>query len=316
MKKITLASGLVIGMIGVGLFIGCGGGGSSSGDNNNNGGGGSPSAALDTRSVETVGQNIAEIIPGCVFTSNSVATTMDLHNLKAYKAVYSAIATPAKRSARAVQNQTIPGNCGNNSGNMIISGTEPNIQITFDHYCTGGENITTTINGQLSASVTMTGTGDNQELTSASLSTGSTGITTTTVENGQTTTESLYLDALQYTAGNPNRLTINELRVNSPEEGTYRLTNVAINQYGDPQTGTVEIQSATYYDPEVGPVTLSTSKLPMGDTATGPGSFTISRNGQSATFTTEDVNSGKFDVVQNGKKIGALDCSATLTEIQ
>jgi len=313
MKKITLASSLVIGLIGAGLFIGCGGGGSSSSDNNNNGGGGSPSAALDTRSVETVSQNIAEIIPGCVFTSSSTATTMDLHNLTAYKAVYSAITMPATHSARAVQNQTIPGECG---GDMIVSGTEPNIQIAFNNYCTGGQNITTTINGQLSASVTLTGTGDNQELTSASLSTGSTGITTTTVENGQTTTESLYLNALQYTAGDPNKLTINELKIDSPEEGTYRLTNVTINQYGDPQTGTVEIKSATYYDPEVGAVTLSTSKLPMGDTATGPGSFTISRNGQSATFTTEDVNSGKFDVIQNGKKIGALDCSATLTEIQ
>lgn len=312
MKKTTLASALVISMIGMGLFIGCGGGGSNN-DSNDNGNGGSVSKALDTRGVETVSQNIAEIIPGCVFTSNSVATTLDIHNIRAYKAVYSAIAKPARRARVAAQNQEIQGSCG---GTMTTSGTQGNMQIAFNNYCTGGTNIKTTINGQLNASVTMTGQGENQELSSASLSTGSAGITTTTVEDGQTTTESLYLDALQYTAGNPNRLTINELKVNSPEEGTYRLTNVEVNQYGDTETGTVEIKSATYYDPEVGAVTLSTSKLPMGDTATGPGSFTISKNGQSATFTTDDVNSGKFDVVQNGKKIGALDCSATLTEIQ
>jgi len=311
MKRIVLASSLMVGIVGIGLLVGCGGGGSSdNSDNINNGG---SSAALDTRSVETVGQNIAELVPGCVFTSNTVATTLNMHNVRAYKAVYSTLNTPVKQTRQAGGGGTIQGTCG---GTMTTSGSESNMQFTFNDYCTGGENIQTTINGTLNATMTMQGTGENQTLQSASLSTGSSGITTTTVENGITTTESLYLDALQYTAGNPNRLTINELKISSTEEGTYRLTNVDINQYGDPETGTVEIKSATYYDPEIGAVTLSTSQLPMGENATGPGSITISRNGQSARFTTDDISTGKFDVVQNGKTIGALDCSATLTEIQ
>jgi hypothetical protein len=311
MKRIVLASSLLIGMVGVGLLVGCGGGGSNDKSNNNNNG--NSSAALDMRSVETVGQNIAELVPGCVFTSNTVATTLNMHNVRAYKAVYSTLTTPVKQTRQAGQGGTMQGTCG---GTITTSGTESNMQFTFNNYCTGGENIHTTINGTLSATINMQGSGENQVLQSASVSTGSAGIKTTTVENGIQTTESLYLNALEYTAGNPNRLTINELKITSTEEGTYRLTNVEINQYGDPETGTVEIKSATYYDPEIGAVTLSTSQLPIGENATGPGSFTISRNGESATFKTNDISSAKFDVVQNGKTIGALDCSATLTEIQ
>jgi hypothetical protein len=163
----------------------------------------------------------------------------------------------------------------------------------------------------------MQGSGDNEELKSANVSTGSGGISAVVVDHGQTTQEKLYLDQLNYTAGNPNRLTIKEFKLDSTQDGTYRLTDVAINQYGDPDTdGTVEVEHATYYDPTEGAVTLTTSKVPVGENASGPGWFTLSRNGQSAKFTTDDIQSGKFDVEQNGKKIGALDCSATLTEIK
>lgn len=318
MKKTTLISSLLIGLIGTALLIGCGGGGSksksdsSSMNQNNEGNGGTThSAILDTRSVERVSTNITEIIPGCVFTSNNVATTMDIHNLKAYTTVYAAITTP--RLSRADQEQRTPGSCG---GELIMGGSAEDMKITFDKYCSGSEGIKTTIDGQLNAKITMTDSDENPQIVSASISTGKDGITTTTVENGQTSTESLYLSALHYTAGDPNTITIDELKINSPEDGVYRLTNVQINQYGDSQTGSMEIKNATYYDPEVGAVTLSTSKLPIGENATGSGSFTISKDGQSATFVTDDIDSAKFDVVQNDKKIGVLDCSATLTVIQ
>ncbi len=314
MKKIVLAGTLAAGIVSMGLMIGCGG--SSSGGADNGNGNPSSSAALDTRAIETMSGNIAELIPGCVFTSNNAATTLNPQSLQAYCAVYSTITEKrTSKSSRGVgTTEPVPGSCG---GTMTFNGTENNGEYVFANFCNGSENVKTTINGSIKLSVQMQGSGDDEELKSASVSTGSSGITATVVDHGQTSTESLYLDSLQYTAGNPNRLTIKEFKVISDKEGTYRLTDVAINQYGDPETdGTVEVESATYYDPKEGAVTLSTSKLPMNDTATGPGWFKLSRNGSEALFTTNNVQSGKFDVEQNGKKIGSLDCSATVTEIQ
>ncbi len=315
MKKIMLATTLVASLTGMGMLIGCGGSSSGSADNSAN----SPTpstAALDTRAIENIGSNIAKIIPGCVFTSNAAATIPDMQKLTAYRAVYSAVTKPqSTKKSRALENtQPINGSCG---GTMTFTGSDTDGEYVFNNFCNGSENVKTTINGSVHLSVTMQGTGDNQELKSASVSTGSGGISAVVVDHGQTTQEKLYLNQLNYTAGNPNRLTIKEFRLDSTEEGTYKLTDVAINQYGDPDTdGTVEVEHATYYDPKEGPVTLTTSKVPVGADASGPGWFTLSRNGQKATFTTDDIQSGKFDVEQNGKKIGALDCSATVTEIQ
>lgn len=308
MRKITLVSAIAATVLGMGLIVGCGSSGSS--DNNGNNG-----AALDTRSVETVSQNIAELIPGCVFTSNSAASVMNLRTMNSYKAVYSDIVSlKQKKATRGVEGGTYNGSCG---GTVTTSGTDTNMQIVFNNYCTGDAAMHTTIQGTLSASVTMSGEGEDAEPVSITASTGSGGIKTTTVENGTTTTETLYLNGFNYDGrGDPKKLTVTEFKIVSSAEGTFRLTNVVVNQYGDPETGTVEVKNATYYDPEIGAVSLSTSRLPMQEDATGPGWVKISRNGQSATFTTDDVSSGKFDVEQNGQKIGALDCSATLAEIE
>jgi hypothetical protein len=298
----------------MGLVIGCGGSSGDSNDGNNIDGN---HAALDTRSVETVGQNIAELIPGCVFTSNDTVSVMSTHTVESYRALYNDLTTLKERKHSRVVGSgqaSYPGSCG---GTMTTTGTDTNMQIVFNDYCTGDATIHTTVKGSLNASFTMSGSGEDAELTSITASTGSGGIQTTTVENGTTTTETLYLNNFRYNGtSNPKKLTITEFKIVSSAEGTFRLADVDVNMYGDTETGKVEVKNATYYDPEVGAVTLSTSQLPIQADATDPGWIKISRNGQNATFRTDDFSSGKFEVEQNGQKIGALDCSATLAHIE
>jgi hypothetical protein len=314
MKKSILLSSIAVTLLSMGLVIGCGG---SSGDSKGGSNIDGNRAALDTRSVETVGQNIAELIPGCVFTSNDTVSVMSTRTVESYRALYNDLTTLKERKhSRGVgsEPESYPGSCG---GTMTTTGTDANKQLIFNNYCTGDATIHTTINGSLNASFTMSGSGEDAEPISITASTGSGGIQTTTVENGTTTTETLYLNNFRYNGtSNPKKLTITEFKIVSSAEGTFRLTDVDVNMYGNFDTGSVEVKNANYYDPEIGALTLSTSKLPIQEDAAASGWIKISRNGQSATFTTNDIGSGKFDVEQNGQNIGVLDCSATLTHIE
>lgn len=312
MKKISLTktSGFLITMIGMGVMIGCGGGSSSSSSSGGStSSGGANPATLDTRNVNLLGQNAAQLIPGCVYNSNSVSTVLNDHNIKAYRAVYSSIIKPKKNTRDVGDTGPVPGSCG---GTMQQSGSGTNMQYQFNNYCTGDENTKVTLNGSIQVSMVQQG----ETIKSVSASTGSAGLTAITVENGTTSTEKLYLNGFKYTDGDPSTLTINELKIDSTEDGTYRVTDVNIVQKGDEETGTVQIVSATYYDPEVGAVTVSTSEIPMSDDATGSASITITSQGQTATFTADDANTPVFKVSANGQQVGTLDCTVALTQIE
>ncbi len=307
MKNITLASGLAIALISVGLVVGCGGGGSS-GDS------GGAEAALDTQSIDKLGRNVAELIPGCVYTGETLATTLNIRDVRAYRAVYDSVVKPDStiKKTREAVNETVNGSCG---GTMTTVGTHDNgdtdAVYTFANYCTGDGTNQTTLNG--TANVVMDGdpSPDGPVIKSVIMSTGNSGISTTTVAGGETTTQTLYLNNLKYTVGNPtSTLTITELKTISSEDGTYRVTNVNIEQSGDPETGTIQVKNATYYDPEIGAVSISTSVIPLGDTATGTASITVTgSSGSPVTFTSTDANKGLFSVIQDGKTVGKLDCS-------
>lgn len=308
MKNITLVSGLVIAAMSIGLVVGCGGSSSEP-----SGGG---SAALDTQSIDKLGKNAAEIIPGCVYTGETVATTLDVDKMVAYRVVFDNVVTPDNtlKKTREAVNETVNGSCG---GTMTTVGTHDNgdtdAVYTFTNYCTGDGTNQTTLNG--TADVVMDGdpSPDGPVMKSVTISTGSSGISTTTVAAGETSTETVYLDTLKYTVGTPSSFTAKEIKVVSSMDGTYRLTNVNIEQNGDTETGTVQIKNATYYDPDIGAVSISTSAIPMGDTASGAASITVTSSGSPVTFTSTDANSGLFTVTQDGKTVGALDCS-TLDE--
>jgi len=101
MKNITLASGLAIALISVGLVVGCGGG--SSGD--------SGGATLDTQSIDKLGRNVAELIPGCVYTGEALAATLDVRDLTAYRAVYDIVvkSDSTTKKMREAVNETVNG---------------------------------------------------------------------------------------------------------------------------------------------------------------------------------------------------------------
>ena len=305
MKNVTLASGLAIALISAGLVIGCG---SSSDDS------GGATAALDAASIDKLGRNVAELIPGCVYTGEALATVLDVRDLTAYRAVYDNVVKPdrAIKKTRELNGSPVEGSCG---GTMTETGTHDNgdtdAVYAFANYCTGDGTNSTTLNGTISVFQDGTPSADGPVIESVTASTGSSGITTTTKVDGDTTTQTLYLTNLKYTVGNPSILTITELKTVSSEDGTYRVTNVNIEQNGDLGTGTVQIKNATYYDPDIGAVSISTSAIPMGDTASGTASITVTSSGSSpVTFTSTDANKGLFTLTQDGETVGGLDCSA------
>ncbi len=307
MKKKIIASSLVVTIIGAGMIVGCGGSGSS--DKTSNDGSAGKVANLDVRSVNTLGKNAANLIPGCVYTSNAVSTVLNDHHVKAYKSVYNRIVK--LKHSRVAGQQPTAGSCG---GEMTQSTTGNNISYQFTDFCNGDANNKVTLNGSLQVSMVQEG----EVVKSVTASTGASGLNAITVEDGVTSTDKLYLDGLSYTQGNPSVLKIDELKVDSSTDGVYRLTNVNVEESGELQTGTVEIKSATYYDPDVGAVTLSTSPLPLNDAKNGtatPATITVSSQGDSATFKTDDLQTGTFDVFKNSNLVGKLDCSTSLTQI-
>ncbi len=302
MKKITLASGLVVAMIGMGVMIGCGGGGGGGADS------GSQQvpndALLDTRAVDDLGQNIGDLIPGCVYHSSGTVAIMDDHNTEVYRLLYGSIVHPKQTRG---DTDTLNGSCG---GTLQQSGTETNMQYQFNDYCTGeasGDHVT--LDG--SVQVAMTKNGD--QISSITASTGSGGLTAVTVEDGQTRTDKIYLDGFNYTAGDPTTMSLNEFKIESTQEGTYWVKDVYIEMHGDEDNGTVQLVRATYVDPEVGAVTLSTSPISLADEVNQTVTITVSSQGQSAVLTSRS-GSAIFDVTKDGQQVGTLDCTAAIEE--
>ena len=311
MKNIKLSSKFAIILIGTGLLIGCGSsGGTSSNDRE------SADTKLDRQNIDKLGVNVAEIIPGCVYTGETLSTTLDVQTLIAYKALYSSITNDGKVIEKAGQEKSVDklfqGSCG---GTMKSVGTDDNGDInavyTFNNYCTGDTSESTTLNGTANVYQDGEPSDSGSVLKSLAISTGSEGITTTVVVAGESITQKLYLKDFKYTVGTPkSTLTIKELKLDSSADGTYRVTDVNIEQGGDLGAGTVQIKNATYYDPEIGAVSVSTSLIPLGGTSTATVSITIKGNsGNPVTFTSTDENKGLFSVSQDGKSVGKLDCS-------
>ena len=296
MKKIVLASGLVVGMIGMGLLIGCGGGGSSEPE--------VAAANLDSRGVDNLGQNIGDLIPGCVYNSSGVAGLLDDQNTKLYRMLYSNIVHPKQTRAGSVPTN---GSCG---GTMQQSGTDASMTYQFTNYCTGdasGDHVT--VNGSVHVSVTK----DGDEIKSLSASTGSSGLTAVTVEDGQTRTDKVYLNGFRFTAGDPTVMSLNELKIASSVEGTYWVKDVYIEQHGDSDTGTVQIVRAVYIDPNVGAVSISTTPISLSDEEDQTVTITVTSQGQTALLRSR-TGTAIFDVLKDDQQIGTLDCTAAISD--
>jgi len=313
MRKIRLTSSLTIALLGITLMTGCGG--SSSGEKASAGNGG----ALDTQSVEKLTRNAAELIPGCSYQGATLSSSPDPMQLQAYRNVVDTlkIAKRGKKDVRATQiNEQEDGSCG---GTLTTTGTHNNgdedVQYVFNNYCTSYGSTKTTVNGTLNVKTDGTPTPDGPEIQELRASTGGDGIVTTTVTGSETTTESFFLDNLDYKVGQPATITLQELRIHQDNQD-FKLTNLNMEMSESESDGYIQVKSATYYDPEIGSVSMQTNRIPINPKQGDKAEITITRGGTTATLTSSDPETGKFDVIQNGKRVGALDCSASLTSVK
>lgn len=317
MRKIRLTSSLTIALLGITLMTGCGGSNSgekTSAANAGNGG------ALDTQSVEKLTRNAAELIPGCSYQGATLSSSPDPMQLQAYRNVVDTlkIAKRGKKGVREAQqiNEQENGTCG---GTMTTTGTHNNgngdVQYVFNHYCTSYGSTTTTVNGTLAVKTDGTPTPDGPDIKELHASTGGDGIVTTTVTGSETTTESFFLDNLDYKVGQPATITLKELRIHQDNQD-FKLTNLNMEMSESESDGYIQVNSATYYDPDIGDVSMQTNRIPINPKEGDKAEITITRGGTTATLTSSDPQTGKFDVIQNGKRVGALDCSASLTSIK
>ncbi|MCH9739794.1 MAG: hypothetical protein K0U38_02995 [Epsilonproteobacteria bacterium] len=301
MKKLTFIKGVAILTVGFAV-IGCGGGSDSSS---------SKKAALDAQSIDKLGTNAAKVIPGCVYTSETVATVLEQDRLASYKVVIDTIKSNKSSKSPKIQKDTINENAvGDCGGTYTISGEHDNgdtdVTYAFDNFCNGS----TTIDGSAHVYIDGTPSDDGPITESIEVSTGSSGVAVTTTVDGTTTQQSIYIDDFKWTA--TGSMSVDELKTTSAE-GTYSLTNVDIvyNETAE----TVQIKSATYTDPEVGAVTVSTTVIPTADNATGPATLTVTGSDGTATFTTNDVSTGLFtSSLADGTTVVGLDCSGLASE--
>lgn len=301
MKKLTFLQGIMCVVVGMTL-MGCGGGGDSDSS--------SSKVEMTEETVDKLGENAATALPGCEYTSENVATVQKMDML-AYKTVTETIKKEKKELplTKETINESDVGECG---GSYTVTGEHDNgdtdVTYLFDNFCSGSA----TLNGSAHVYVDGTPSDDGPVTDSIEISTGSSGMTLQATVDGTTTTQSLYLDDAKWTSS--GSVTADEIRTTSTE-GTFTVSNldIAYNETAE----TLQVNNATYSDPEVGDVTIKSSAIPTGDTATGSATLTVTGSDGTATFTSTDVSTGLFTAsLPDGTTVGALDCSGLAAEAE
>lgn len=296
MKRWLLHTSLSI--IGVSVIIGCGGGESN---------GTGVTAKLTDANIDKLGDSVARALPGCVYISNTEVAFADeyLTFLKAisddmkHKKIFSKMPGKQKTTISRVEN----GSCG---GTVLIEGIHDNgdddLIYAYSNYCIGdAAGDRTVINGSTKVVKDGTPSASGPILDSISVSTQGTGISANTIEDGVTKAATLVIDDFKWTKSGTT--TITKLKVVS-EDKAYTLSGV--NTEYNKDDGTMKIKSATYTDPEVGAVDISSNMMSDG----APATITVRGTEGVATFESSSTNTKKFFASnEDGEPIGAIDCS-------
>jgi hypothetical protein len=280
-------------------------------------GGGTEKAKITQESVDTMGKNAAAVLPGCEYNSdNAIAVRMDDELAGAYLLLYKKVDTlktnnRTKKLGRTI-NESKAGTCG---GTYHKDGTHENgiedVTYTYDHYCTGEPTKKTVMTGVVTVHSDSTPTPSGPELNYMTVSTGTDGLVTEATAGGTTQKQTIELSNLKYVVGkNGGSSQITADRLKTVSDGkVYEVTDLNIEFAGDVDGGALTVNSATYTDPDVGAVSISTTPLQYGDGATGAGAVTLTGKDGSVEFKTNDVSTMKFTAYLDGEPAGSIDCS-------
>lgn len=315
MKSCYLKSLSVLAVL---LLTACGGGG-----------GGSSSTelvTLDTETINKLGSNMATATPGCDYTSETVATATYLPG--AVESYRSLIDTMKKRQPLAARNASKVSNyatseVGNCGGTFVITGEHDNgdddLTVTYTNFCnstvSGAQTVT---NGVASLFYDGHATDDGPVLDRILVSTGVDGVSVVSTVDGETSTDTVYIDGFELSEGETSGTTIKANKISVDDDGhEFKVTEMSISITDDSESSVLQIDSLVYHDPDSGAVKISTSALPLDAASSGSATITITgADGTSATFTADDLSVGLFTARDtDGNVIGALDCTGLASGI-
>ncbi len=310
----------------LGLVVGCGGGSSGSDE---------PDPALAELSPETgeiMANNVSKALPGCTFVSaDAVLPRSNKDLLVLYKKTIDEYTSKAQNdlntpalSAREI-NEEYQGNCAVPGSYTIVGSHDDGVDdvtYTFMNFCIVVEGGSSTLNGVVDV--------DNVGVPSAigpipqntAVSTGSSGLQIAErTEEGTIYNHVAKIDNLLYTYGNgnegaiesaPSKLEADSLNiVDGRDNKEFTVSNVKISRYSDGVNDVLQIDGATYKDPDSGSVNISTTDLKIDEngvlisgaiTATGSDGSTMVLNPSASV-------DNAFDVVVGEQMLGVMDCS-------
>ncbi len=289
------------------LFTACGGGSGGSSD------GKTSSADLNQETLDRMGDNIAKTIPGCVYTSNKRGFILsDNDDLLMAVEPVSNVVNQLRNSIRRVneETETKEGSCG---GTAVISNTHfkgsDDMRIDLTNYCMDNETTGDKLyaNGVLEAHINGKPSPSGPIPEDINISTGSSGISIRGQLDGVDTNYVVSLDDVNVTLNGEEfqKITADEIKVVN-NDNVFKITNlngtVKMGEYGY-----VEIENVTYHYPKAGTMSISTSKIPLSENATGSATITATSKGKSVNFTSDNLSSGIFR-----SEAGGLDCSKLL----
>lgn len=268
---------------------------------------------LSNESVDLLARNAAVIIPGCSYTSENSIVFLNTNDVLTYKTIIRNLVDKkdeSKTTKRSTAiNQTLTGTCG---GTATITGSEnngdSNLTFALNNYCTNNGNDQTVLNGSMNIFVDTNIIDGVSTIKGLTASTQGNGIVIATTVDNQTVTETVKLTNFSATIGEQNSITADNISIVSSENGTYQIINLNIITYTENNINYLQVVSSTYIDPDVGSVNLTTTPIAITGNGTGSATITVSNGDNSAVFTSNDASTGYFNLVQNGKTIGALDC--------
>ncbi len=319
MKRSKLILSLAVAGLSLGFLVGCGGGSSGGGSDDIPANDITPTAQLSSQNVNKFAQSVSDEI-GCTYTQIQSAPILRSaeSSFLPIKTIISDVSVMLNDKGINVNNlrvniresETIPGACG---GNMVVysSSDGKSGSYTFNNYCsTTSDNTNIITNGALALSSSKSGSGmildfsttKSINIKSTNPNTGKKIDTTFDVKNGSFYSSDSNLGVDFDNPSGTTKLTVSSISVkDNVTKKYYSFQNVKVNMSSSSTTF-----SASYTDPDLGLVTLSSNDSDIGAKS---GDVVITgAAGEKALISTTSTE-GILNVTTDGELIGKMDCS-------
>ncbi len=274
---------------------------------------------LNKDTIDKFGTNVADAVPGCDYTSDTVATTT--YQPKAIMAYRDLIDTMKQRSVASRNANRVSdyadeliGDCG---GTMVITGEHDNgnddLTYTYTNFCNGDDPENKTVmNGVFTVFLDGHPTDSGPVVDKTLISTENSGVSVKSTIDSEVSTNTVYVDNLELSGDDSSTNTIKADKIRVDDDGKDFIASdlsLVVTENGD--TTSMQINSITYQDPDNGAVKISTSAIPVDSDSSSAATITvIGADGTSATFKADDISTGLYTAKDSeGNVVGALDCT-------